>query len=490
MTTTPWQTEERRIYLRDIYFLIFIVILSVGLAELFLVGEDAEPVDRILSYLMVFVPLGAINLLAHYYYRNRRIRATGTLRTSLRYRLSLAFMVVAIIPSIPIFLISSNVAEHLVGAFFEVDVRDAIDRSQKIIRETHIAESHPEYRDSIKKIDRVGVSLDNREQWKERIPARIRMGLGLIFLFMICASLVGAVWLASSISTPIVTIAAATREVTDGRLDTRIEMEAEGELGILIDSFNQMTVELQSLRTRLLHSQRVAAWQEVAKRLAHEIKNPLTPIQLSADRMVRRLERPEKGDLQQIVSSGARTIREQVQILKTMVEEFADFARMPEPRPVLQSLDTIAGEIGALYQSVPGVKMEIRLAGNLPDIELDKNMVVGMINNLVKNAIEAIAAKSDEPGRIVLSTALHTQAGRKFVMLRVEDSGPGIDEGMRDRVFEPYYSTKGEHGSGLGLALVERTVLDHNARITVSRSALGGAEFRILFPIPMEGRKS
>ncbi|MBX7085872.1 MAG: histidine kinase, partial [Leptospirales bacterium] len=85
---------------------------------------------------------------------------------------------------------------------------------------------------------------------------------------------------------------------------------------------------------------------------------------------------------------------------------------------------------------------------------------------------------------------LHTQAGRKFVMLRVEDSGPGIDEGMRDRVFEPYYSTKGEHGSGLGLALVERTVLDHNARITVSRSALGGAEFRILFPIPMEGRKS
>ena len=75
MTTTPWQTEERRIYLRDIYFLIFIVILSVGLAELFLVGEDAEPVDRILSYLMVFVPLGAINLLAHYYYRNRRIRA-------------------------------------------------------------------------------------------------------------------------------------------------------------------------------------------------------------------------------------------------------------------------------------------------------------------------------------------------------------------------------------------------------------------------------
>lgn len=486
--TIPWQQEESRIYLRDIYFLILIVFLSAGLAELFLIERPAETVDRLFYYLIVFVPLGTLNLAAHYYYRNRRIRVTGSLRSSLRYRLSLAFMFIAVIPSVPIFMVSSNVAEHLVGAFFEIDVRDSMERVHKIFEETKLSQTNPQYKADIRKFERVRENLTNRTAWKERIPSRLRLGLGLIFIFMICASLVGAVWIARQISTPIVTIAAATREVTDGRLDTRIELQADGELGILIDSFNQMTAELQSLRTRLLHSQRVAAWQEVAKRLAHEIKNPLTPIQLSADRMIRRLEHPEKGELQNIVSSGARTIREQVQVLKSMVEEFADFARMPEPRPTLQSIDAIAGECGGLYQSVPGVKMEMRLAGNLPDIALDKNMIVGMINNLIKNALEAIGGQNpenDEPGRILVSTALHTQAGRKFVMLRVEDSGPGIDEGMKDRVFEPYYSTKGEHGSGLGLALVERTVLEHNARITVSRSSLGGAEFRILFPIPM-----
>jgi len=447
----PWQKEESRIYLRDIYFLIFIVFLSVGFAELFLIDRPAEMLDRLFYYLIVFVPLGTLNLAAHYYYRNRRIRVTGSLRSSLRYRLSLAFMFIAVIPSIPIFMISSNVAEHLVGAFFEVDVKEAMDRAHKIFEETKLLETHPEYKQEVRRFERVRQKLVNRTEWKERIPSRIRLSLGLIFIFMICASLLGAVWIARQISTPIVTIAAATREVTDGRLDTRIDMNAEGELGILIDSFNLMTAELQSLRTRLLHSQRVAAWQEVAKRLAHEIKNPLTPIQLSADRMIRRLEHPEKGDLQHIVSSGARTIREQVQVLKLMVEEFADFARMPEPRLIAQSLDAIVGECGGLFQSVPGIKMEMRLAGGLPDIELDKNMIVGMINNLIKNAIEAIAGRglpeTLETGRILVSTAQHTQAGRKFVMLRVEDSGPGIDDAMKDRVFEPYYSTKGEHGS-------------------------------------------
>lgn len=485
-----WQKEESKIYLRDVYFLILIVVLSIGIAELFLVGQHAQPVDRILYYLVIFVPLGTLNLLAHYYYRNRRIRITGSLRSSLRYRLSLAFMIIAVIPSIPIFLISANVAEGLVGAFFEVDVKGAMDRGHNIFEQTKLVETYPGYADDVRRFERVRQKLENRTQWKERTHQNTRLALGLIFLSMICAALIGAVWIARQISTPIVTIAAATREVTDGNLDTRIDMKTEGELGILIDSFNQMTTELQSLRARLLHSQRVAAWQEVAKRLAHEIKNPLTPIQLSADRMIRRLEHPEKGDLESIVSSGARTIREQVQVLKTMVEEFADFARMPEPRLSPQSLEAIVGECGAIFQSVPGVKVEIRLAGNVPDVHLDKNMIVGVVNNLIKNAIEAVGPReeSETQGRIVVSTALHTQAGRKYAMLRVEDNGPGIDEGMKDRVFEPYYSTKGEHGSGLGLALVERTVLEHQARIYVSKSALGGAEFRILFPLPLDKR--
>jgi signal transduction histidine kinase len=125
------------------------------------------------------------------------------------------------------------------------------------------------------------------------------------------------------------------------------------------------------------------------------------------------------------------------------------------------------------------------LAGNLPDIPLDKTIIIGMINNLVKNAVESIAGqpleKRQMPQRVVLSTALVRQGIRQFVRLRVEDTGPGIDETLRDRIFEPYFTTRGRAGSGLGLSIVERAAMEHDARLQVGVSPLGGAEFTVLF---------
>ena len=610
-SAAPWQQEERKIYLRDVFFLILIVILSILVSEQFLLVEDASPVDRIFTYLLLFTPVGTLNLIAHYYYRNRRIRQTGNLRSSLRYRLSLAFMLIAIIPSIPIFLISANNVEVVTESLFNVEVADAMESANATIRyyereiagrfyedlvrvspaltgttadpirdinrifasqvlipgrdfaglyangkfrfaSTDIFEDqklpvfieqteefgykapfgaatllgsdyifyrfpariageagggsaeighlilgrklHPGLEDHMRNYQRVYSSFRDEGFWKQEVPGTLRLGLALLYIFMVCAALVISLIIARQISLPIVSLAAATRAVTDGDLDTRLDVRAEGELGILIESFNQMTQELRSLRERLLHSQRLAAWQEVARRLAHEIKNPLTPIQLSADRMIRRLDHPEKGHLHEVVRNGCRTIIQQVEVLKELVHEFANFARLPKARMQIGSLDAIVSEAVNGFQAVvPGIPIEMRLAGNLPEIPLDKTIIIGMTNNLVKNAVEAIASQPPprrrHPPRVVLSTALVRQGVRQFVRLRVEDTGPGVDENLRDRIFEPYFTTKGRAGNGLGLSLVERAALEHDARLQVGVSPLGGAEFTILFRIHESPRR-
>ena len=589
--TEPWKREESKILLRDALFLILILWISVFIAEAYFVREDTSPVDRIFIYLVVFIPLGTLNFLFLYYYRNKRIRRTGNLRSSLRYRLMIAFMVVSIFPSIPIFLVSSDRVETVIGVLFSLDFRGGLLASEDLLRQHELEETrdfanyvnarqgflpgvgawpgnlengfdadsesvfliegssvlkrfgdqplNPLEWSSVARANEVGppifagVSSSHRyaavtiptatpdryylvtrhlyknnrrsearfqeilslvasgkEEWEEKIPYNLRLGLAIAYALMITIALGVAIVLARQISHPIVSLAAATRSVTQGKLDTRLDIKAEGELGILIDSFNQMTEELQTLRGRLLHSQRVAAWQEVARRLAHEIKNPLTPIQLSAERMLRRLDRPDRGNVDDIVRSGGTTILEQVNVLKRLVEEFSNFARMPAPRLELHSLMELLQESTQAYANLPDIDFELKVSPDLPELALDRNLVIGMINNLIQNAIDAIRSMEwepeDEPDRplIRVSAAPHLQAGKRHVQLTVEDSGPGIEEDQREQIFEPYYTTKGENGNGLGLALVERAVLDHNARIYVTGSSLGGAAFRVFFPVP------
>lgn len=592
-----WLREERKIYLRDVFFLALIVFFSIFISEQFLLGADAALVDRIFTYLLLFIPLGTLNLIGHYYYRNRRIRITGNLRSSLRYRLSIAFMLIAIIPSLPIFLISANNVDTVLESLFSLNVARGVEGAEQLIEyyeETAAADLyadlarvepglgagvlnpaaltdrlaragalsgerdyvgvyrggkmvqqsrnlvstgalelfgeqgafagasadpaafvrarlrdadyalfrfrlqsgdgwmivgrrlHPGLEKDRRDFELVYASFQDESFWQERAPGTLRLGLALLYIFMICAALMLSILIARQISMPIVALAAATRQVTDGDLEARIETHAVGELGVLIDSFNQMTAELRSLRARLLHSQRLAAWQEVARRLAHEIKNPLTPIQLSADRMLRRLDHPERGDVKNVVRSGCATIIEQVKVLKRLVEEFANFARLPKARLSPQSIDAIVTEAVHGFQgAIPGIQLDMHLSGNLPDIAIDKTILIGMINNLVKNAAEAIysipAESRRAPARILISTELVRQGARQFVTLKVEDTGPGVDEALLDRIFEPYFSTKSGYGTGLGLSLVERAALEHDARLMVTRSELGGAAFSVWF---------
>jgi two-component system nitrogen regulation sensor histidine kinase NtrY len=236
--------------------------------------------------------------------------------------------------------------------------------------------------------------------------------------------------------------------------------------------FSGMLVVIDDV-TNLVNAQRVAAWREVARRMAHEIKNPLTPIQLSVQRIVKAYG--ESGrDFPRILDDGAKTVIAEVEALRKFVDEFSRFARLPASNPVPSDLREVVRASVKLYEGHEGVQIETDL-DDLPDIPLDAEAMRRVMGNLLDNAIEVM----QDRGRIVVSTRY--QPDRQAVLLVVADEGPGIPNAMRDRLFVPYFSTK-ENGSGLGLAIVNRIVLDHNGRIRVEDNQPQGSRFVIELP--------
>ncbi len=227
--------------------------------------------------------------------------------------------------------------------------------------------------------------------------------------------------------------------------------------------------------TPLIRTQKVAAWREVARRLAHEIKNPLTPIQLSAERMRRKLSSlaPPHADL---VQECTTTIIGEVESLKNLVDEFSQFARMPAPRAAATDFNQLLAESLTLYDGLfTDVRFERRFADVLPQVRVDPEQMRRVIINLVDNAIEA----TDRHGTIVLETA-HDES-TSLVRVTVADDGPGIPAEEREKLFLPYYSTKGR-GSGLGLAIVRRIVAEHGGSIEVTSNTPRGTRFTIELP--------
>ncbi|HEY7188024.1 MAG TPA: ATP-binding protein [Vicinamibacterales bacterium] len=225
----------------------------------------------------------------------------------------------------------------------------------------------------------------------------------------------------------------------------------------------------------LVRAQRVAAWREVARRLAHEIKNPLTPIQLCAER-IRRHFSQAPVPTRALVEECTTTIVGEVESLKGLVDEFSQFARMPAPRAVPTDLHALLDDVLALYQGVcPEVAFRKQFAGELPQVALDPEQIRRVIINLIDNAIEAM----DRRGTLDLET--RHEPARRTVRIAVADDGPGIPLADREKLFLPHYSTK-QRGSGLGLAIVRRIVSEHGGSIVVSDNTPHGARFAIELP--------
>jgi two-component system, NtrC family, nitrogen regulation sensor histidine kinase NtrY len=228
--------------------------------------------------------------------------------------------------------------------------------------------------------------------------------------------------------------------------------------------------------TELLKAQRLAAWREVAQRIAHEIKNPLTPIQLSAQRLRRRLAR-DPGQDQQLVTECTETIIQEVDGLKRLVDEFTRFARMPALAPRPTDVRPVVEAVAALYrESHPALRLTTRYAEALPLLEVDPDHLKRAILNLVDNAVGAVAAT----GHVDVEVTLAADGGR--VQIVVADDGPGIPAEDRERLFQPYFSTK-TNGMGLGLPIVSEIVIEHGGAVRVEDNLPRGSRFVVELPV-------
>jgi two-component system, NtrC family, nitrogen regulation sensor histidine kinase NtrY len=226
--------------------------------------------------------------------------------------------------------------------------------------------------------------------------------------------------------------------------------------------------------TELITAQQAAAWSEAARRIAHEIKNPLTPIKLSAERMLRR---SRQGDpkLAEALEEGVETIVREVDTLQTMVDEFSRYARMPRPHPEPTDVAHLVGDTLDLYRGLKaGIEIETRVDPGLGEVSLDGGQIRRALINLLDNALEATEA----PGRVTVSA--HREDGH--LQLHVADTGRGIPTEQRDKLFLPYFSTKGR-GTGLGLAIVHRIVTDHGGSIRVEDNRPQGTVFTLDLPV-------
>jgi signal transduction histidine kinase len=305
-----------------------------------------------------------------------------------------------------------------------------------------------------------------------RLASLVFLGLAALFAHSV----------ARRISGPISALTAATRRVAEGDLATRVAAVSRDELQTLVDSFNHMAGDLDRQRRDLERSNRLATWADMARQVAHEVKNPLTPIQLSAEHL-RRVFRDRREDFAATLDACTTTILQQVATLREIVTEFSAFARPPAAVPEAQAPLRLVEEVLAPYRTAlpPGVLLSVSAEEDLPAIEGDRRLLGRAVVNLVENALQAVG----DAGRIEIG--LRTSEAGQRVELTVTDSGPGIDPALVERVFEPFFSTK-SGGSGLGLPLVRKIVEDHGGGVALARLPEGGT--RALLWLPARRRES
>jgi two-component system nitrogen regulation sensor histidine kinase NtrY len=226
--------------------------------------------------------------------------------------------------------------------------------------------------------------------------------------------------------------------------------------------------------TELLRAQKAAAWREVARRIAHEIKNPLTPIQLSAQRLRKKVQ-DGADDLLQVVPEAAESIEREVGALKRLVDEFSRFARMPDLAPRRVALAELVDSVLTLHQGQAGIRWQIDLDPAIGEVTLDPEQIRRVLINLIDNAVAAMSGQ----GTIAISA--REPVGDGTLRIEVADDGPGLPPADRAKVFSPYFSTK-KRGTGLGLAIVHKIITDHGGTIRVEENEPAGIRFVIELP--------
>ena len=295
-------------------------------------------------------------------------------------------------------------------------------------------------------------------------------------LFAIVCSL----WIAARVSRPIEQLARAAEQVAAGNWETHVPARSRDEVGQLARSFNHMTAQLVSQRESLIQTERVAAWRELARRLAHELKNPLFPLQLTVENLIRaRALPPEEFD--EVFRESTHTLGMEIANLKTIIARFSDFSKMPKPELEYIDAKDVIERVRSLYEATATtanpdqqpIRFEIALSPEPMPLHVDPELLHRALSNLVLNAMDAMP----DGGTLTLAAKpLDTH-----IEIRVSDTGEGLTPEECERLFTPYYTTK-QHGTGLGLAIVQSVIADHAGTIAVESCAPGGATFIITLP--------
>jgi two-component system nitrogen regulation sensor histidine kinase NtrY len=305
-----------------------------------------------------------------------------------------------------------------------------------------------------------------------RSAALLSGGAGILLAILLSG------WAAGRVTRPVEQLARAAREVASGNWNAQVAVDSSDEMGELAESFNRMTHELLAQRERLVQAERVAAWRELARRLAHELKNPLFPLQLTVENLLRaRQQSPQQ--FEEIFQESSSTLLAEIANLKAIVSRFGEFSRMPQPQFQQVQLNEVVQNVGRLFQPqlhVPEhapIECKLELAEPMEPIAADPDLLHRALSNLVLNALDAM------PEGGVLT--LRTRQDDDLSFVEVSDTGIGLTPEECERLFTPYYTSK-PHGTGLGLAIVQSVISDHGGRVTVHSESARGTTFVIELP--------
>jgi signal transduction histidine kinase len=285
-----------------------------------------------------------------------------------------------------------------------------------------------------------------------------------------------SLWFAARVTRPVVSLAQAARRVAAGDLHAQVDVESNDELGELAAAFNRMTEDLAQQKDRAVQAERVAAWRELARRLAHELKNPLFPLQVTVENLLRAKQKSPVM-FEEVFQESTATLLAEINNLKAIVGRFSEFSKMPQPRRQPTQVNEVVRSVLRVFQAQlqqsNRVAVHLDLASALPEISADPDLLHRALQNLVLNAIDAMP----QGGELGIHTASHGSQ----VEIAVSDTGCGLTPEECERLFTPYYTTK-QHGTGLGLAIVQSVVSDHGGKISVESNREKGTTFRIVLP--------